>query len=233
VWRNLAQGGEDKDWRMGSLVPKVKTLNPMYIRVDHIYDFCDIVKKENGQLIFNWTKFDLVINDILATGAKPFISLSYMPPSIAKDGDITGTPSSWQEYQTVIYNTINHLSKERGITDVYYEVWNEPDLFGQWKTYGKKNYLTLYSAASNAAKQITNAKTFKLGGPGTTALYKNWFDALAKQSIDNNMRLDFISWHRYSNDIDQFQKDIVEANSWMQDYPQLANTELLITEWGT
>lgn len=231
-WRNLAQGGEDKNWRIGNLKQSVKALDPMYIRLDHIYDYYDIVKKENGTLTFNWTAFDLVVSDILATGAKPFISLSYMPPAIAKNGEVTGLPENWGEYQTVIYRTINHLSKERGIEDVYYEVWNEPDLFGEWKMYGEKNYLDLYRVAEKGASQVKGAKTFKFGGSASTALYRNWFDGLAKYASDNNLQLDFLSWHRYTNNVEQFRKDMAEANSWLQSFPKLANTELLITEWG-
>lgn len=231
-WRNLAQGGEDHNWRMGNLVGNVRSLEPMYIRIDHIYDFYDIVRNDGGTLTFHWDSFDQILNDILATGAKPFISLSYMPPAIAKDGDITGLPNNWGEYQTVIQRTIQHVSKDRGIEDVYYEVWNEPDLFGGFKVYGDKNYLTLYATAARGASQVQGAKSFKFGGPATTALYRNWFDGLSKFASENDVRLDFISWHKYSEDIDIYKKDMSNANLWLQSFPKLANTELLITEWG-
>ena len=70
---------------------------------------------------------------------------------LAPNGDITGTPTDWGAYQLVIQKTVEHLSKDRGIDNVMYEVWNEPDLFGGWKTYGPKNYLTLYSYAAHGA----------------------------------------------------------------------------------
>lgn len=231
-WRNIAQGGEGKDWRMTPIISRVKALHPQYIRIDHIYDFYDIVHKDGGSLSFHWGAFDAIINDILATGAKPYISLSYMPPAIAVNGNIVGKPEDWNEYSLVIQRTIEHLSRDRGITDVYYEVWNEPDLFGKWKTYGDTNYLTLYSAAAQGAARVQNAKTFKFGGPATTALYKNWFDDLTKFALSNNLRLDFFSWHRYSQNIEQFQNDVTQATTWMKNNPQLANMELNITEWG-
>lgn len=231
-WRHLAQGGEAADWRIQPINGQVKTLNPEYIRIDHIYDFYDIVKGSPGNLSFDFTTFDVILNDILATGAKPYIALSYMPPAISS-GDIVATPQNYADWQLVVQRTIEHVSGTRGIADVYYEVWNEPDLFGGWKAYGSKNYLHLYGAAARGAQNARVSQPFKIGGPATTALYKNWFDSLLTYASENNLRLDFFSWHRYSNDLKQFQKDMQEARTWIQKYPQYQPTlEFHISEWG-
>jgi xylan 1,4-beta-xylosidase len=231
-WRYLAQGGEDHAWRLGGVTPQVAALNPEYIRLDHIYDFYDIVQGTPGNITFDFSKFDLILNDILAAGAKPYIALSYMPPAISS-GDITSPPVNWYDWQLTIQKTIEHVSGTRRIVDVYYEVWNEPDLFGGWKYYGERNYLNLYTYAARGADNARGVQRFKLGGPAITALYQNWFDALAKHAIDNNLRYDFFSWHRYTTDIEQFNKDMDEVQLWIQDYPQLEPTlEFHISEWG-
>lgn len=230
-WRNLAQGGEDHNWDMTPIIPKVRELEPEYIRLDHIYTFYDIVKKENGQLSFDFSKLDKILDQIEATGAKPYIALSYMPPAISS-GDIISAPNDWNEWQLTIRRTIEHISGTRGTADVYYEVWNEPDLFGDWKTYGDKNYLTMYSYSARGAAQAQNVQPFKFGGPGITALYKNWFTRMADFTTQNNLRYDFFSWHRYNMNADQFTKDYAEVKEWQAQYPQLANLELHITEWG-
>lgn len=231
-WRNLAQGGEDHDWRIKPITPQVKALNPQYIRIDHIYDFYDIVQGSPGNLSFDFSQLDVIINDILATGAKPYIALSYMPPAIAS-GDIVSKPQRWQDWQLTVQKTIEHISGTRAIPNVYYEVWNEPDLFGGWKYYGNKNYLTLYSYAALGAQQAKGVRNFYLGGPGITALYKNWFLALTKHALQNNLKYDFFSWHRYSHQIDQFKQDTVKARSWLYRYPQLiGKLQLHVTEWG-
>lgn len=231
-WRNLAQGGEDHNWRLDKLSGPVAALKPEYIRLDHIYDFYDIVQGGPGNLTFNWTKFDLIIDDIVKTGATPYIALSYMPPAISS-GDILAYPTNWADWQLVVQKTIEHVSGSKGIRDVYYEVWNEPDLFGSFKYYGEKNYLTLYAYASAGAKNARGVLPFKLGGPAITALYKNWFDAWAKACIGNSWRCDFFSWHRYSNDLDQYAEDMELVKNWVAAYPQLEPTlEFHITEWG-
>lgn len=231
-WRNLAQGGEAFDWRLQPLAGQVKVLKPRYIRLDHIYDFYDIVQGSPGNLTFNFSKFDVILDDIAATGAKPYIALSYMPPAIA-EGDIVSKPVRWEDWQLTVQKTIEHVSGTRGTSDVYYEVWNEPDLFGGWKYYGDKNYLTLYSYAARGAQNARGVKQFRIGGPAITALYKNWFDAMAKFTTKNNIRWDFFSWHRYNLDINQYRKDMTEVRSWLSTYPQLEPTlELHLTEWG-
>lgn len=231
-WRNLAQGGEGFDWRIQPITATVKALKPEYIRIDHIYDFYDIVGGSPGNLTFDFTKFDVILNDIAATGAKPYIALTYMPPAISA-GDIVDKPVNWSDWQLVVQKTIEHVSGTRNTADVYYEVWNEPDLFGGWKYYGDKNYLTLYTYAAQGANRAQVRQPFKFGGPAITALYKNWFDALAKHVIENNLRYDFFSWHRYDLKVDQYRKDMTEVSSWISQYPQLEPTlEFHITEWG-
>lgn len=231
-WRHLAQGGESHDWRLEPLVPQVRDLNPEYIRLDHIYDFYEVVHGSPGNLSFDFTPLDPILDDILATGAKPYIALSYMPPAIAT-GDIVSPPHDYRDWQLLVQRTIEHISGTRGIADVYYEVWNEPDLFGDWRYYGERNYLTLYTYAARGAMAAQNVQPFKIGGPSITALYRNWFNAMANHTLRHNLRYDFFSWHRYDHNIDRFRQDLAEVRQWLRAYPQLeATLELHITEWG-
>ncbi len=231
-WQHLAQGGEMSDWNLTPIQGKVAALNPQYIRIDHIYSFYDIVQLNGEQLTYDFSKLDVVIDGILATGAKPYISLSYMPIPISEDGTITGKPKRWEQWQDTVRATIQHYSVNRGINDVIYEVWNEPDLFGGWKTYGEKNYLTLYTYADRGRAQVQNAKPYQFGGPAITAFYRNWFTGLVEHTQNNNQRLDFFSWHRYNTNVEQFRKDFAEAEQLRTTYPAMANLEFHITEFG-
>lgn len=230
-WRNLAQGGEAFDWKLGPIASKVKALKPNYIRIDHIYDFYNIVKKDGDQLSYDFSKLDEVLDDIKAAGATPFISLSYMPPAIASS-DIVSEPKNWSEWQQTVQKTIEHVSGTKAIPNVYYEVWNEPDLFGGWKRSGDRNYLTLYLYAARGSNDAKNVRPFKIGGPATTALYKNWFTDFLNYAQKNNLRVDFYSWHRYDRNIDQFEKDIAQSQEWLAAYPEYFNLEMVISEWG-
>ncbi|MBI2326448.1 hypothetical protein HYU91_03605 [Candidatus Collierbacteria bacterium] len=232
-WRNLAQGGEEPKAMLGNITNEIKALRPEYIRLDHIYDAFKVVAKNGGQLSYDWSGLDAAVNEILATGAKPMLSLSYMPPVISK-GDIIDLPSDWGEWGQVVQATIEHYSgrSNRNISNVIYEVWNEPDLFGSYKTYGDKNYLTMYEVSAGAAARAENVNQFEFGGPAVTALYQNWLERLIKFADENNLRLDFLSWHRYSTDLDRFEQDANQAREWAAKIPALVNLKFYITEWG-
>lgn len=234
TWKNLGQGGEESGRMLLPVVDKIKALAPRYIRIDHIYDLYDVVRRDGaGNLVYDWTKLDLTLGDILATGAKPFVSLSYMPP-VLTDGDIVSTPRNWGEWESLVKATIEHISGRGGLnlTGVYYEVWNEPDLFGKFKVSGEKNYLELYLHSAVGASRAANANAFKIGGPATTALYENWVKSLLKFAGERRLRLDFISWHRYSKNLDDFSEDVVKAKSWREEFPVFVNAQLVISELG-
>lgn len=237
VWRNFSQGGEESNGQMiKPIIAQTKALKPEYIRIDHIFDFYDVVSRgSSGGLNYNWAKLDLVLDDILQTGAKPFISLNPMPMAITSGGD-TDTPRNWNEWKEVVQKTIEHISRDRKVSEVYYEVWNEPDLFGNWKTYGKKNYLDLYLYASRGAitaRSSSGVLPFKIGGPATTALYEGWFTKFIEYVQKNNLPLDFYSWHKYSLKLEDFEDDTLRARVWLDQLAvEFPNLELIISEMG-
>lgn len=218
-WKNLAQGGEEKGRPLVSVIQNVAKLDPNYIRVDHIFDFYPIA---NG----DWGEFDGYMNDIRAVGAIPLISLSYMPSSMAKNGDITEVPNNWVEWENLVQKTVEHISGKNGLNfnNVYYEVWNEPDLFGKFKPRGDKNYLDLYIHTVNGATRSRGVNNFKIGGPATTNFYKTWMDAMLNLK-NQGVRVDFLSWHKYSKNLDDFEKDVKESANYQ-------GVELLVTETG-
>lgn len=228
----FAQGGEESTDMLTSVSSEVKALSPRYIRIDHLYDHYQVVGRDGSGLTFDFSKLDGVINTITATGAKPVLALSYMPQVIAKDGSIINPPNDWNEWATVVQKTIEHYSGKSGrnMSGIYYEVWNEPDLaqFGGWKMEGEKNYLTLYRYAAAGASQAQNVNAFYLGGPVTTGLYQNWVLGLVK----SGSRMDFISWHSYISNPEQFAADQRNLISWLLPYPTYTLLPKLITEFG-
>ncbi len=233
-WNYLSQGGESKDGMLSSAVPSLKKIHPVYIRIDHIYDYYDPVERSgDGKLVFNWTKLDNQIQIIRATGARPFISLSYMPKAISS-GSETDLPNSWEEYRFVVQKTIEHISGKGGLalSGIYYEVWNEPDLFGKFEIGKNKDYLKLYFYAEKGSEEAKNVLPFKIGGPATTGFYSAWFTQLFDYAAKFNLRLDFYSWHRYSLDIGDYVTDHKNAKNLLAKYPKYANSQLIITESG-
>lgn len=225
----FAQGGEEATNMLEVITDRVRALKPRLIRLDHIYDLYSVVSRSGDQLTFDWSRLDGAIQTILGVGAKPLLSLSFMPAVIARDGNIISPPNNWDEWALVIQKTIEHYSGkgEKNINGVYYEVWNEPDLaqFGKWTV---ANYLTLYRYASIGAKNASNTNRFYLGGPSTTGLYKNWILSL----VQSGNRVDFLSWHSYLSNPTRFSQDQKNIISWLLPYPNYTLIPKLITEFG-
>jgi hypothetical protein len=234
IWSGVAQGFEklpESDFRMTATSGLLKSVGTTYVRVDHIYDGFNVVSRVDGKLKYDWTKLDALVSDITAAGATPYFSLSYMPTAISK-GDILDFPNDWGEWGQVVAATVGHYSRDYkgGLNNVIYEVWNEPDLFGGWKMGGSKNYVTLYTTAANAASRVQNVKPFKIGGPATTGFYPAWVTGFYDK-LDNTVRIDFFSWHRYSAKVDDFVKDAATAKQMME--TRISRSQYLyISEWG-
>lgn len=230
-WQALAQGGEELQTFLDNTSSQVSALRPNFIRIDHIYDGFNVVSRSGSGLNFDWTGLDAAVNKIRSVGATPFLSLSYMPLAISKS-DVTDVPNDWNDWAVVVQKTIEHYSGEKAIPGVYYEVWNEPDLFGKWTMGGKKDYKTLYLYAARGAANARGAQSFKLGGPATTGLYKNWIDQFFPFILDNKLRLDFFSWHRYDLNLEQYTQDVDSVQKWIEGQPYFSNVEKIVSEMG-
>jgi hypothetical protein len=250
-WKALAQGGEESGTRMlEPVVSQIAGLYPRYIRLDHIYDFYNVVSRDSyGNLSFDFSNLDQTVCDIYHTGAKPFFSLGYMPETMSEDGSLIGKPKSWSEWSFLVQKTIEHYSGKDTVlscgamdgfwrTDIYYEVWNEPDLetFGKWKYQsGGKSYSDLYFYSVKGGQQAQNIFSYKIGGPVTTALYKNWIQQFLDFVALNNLRIDFLSWHHYSKKTNDFTDDIINLNNWLgedQKYNPYEKLPKIISEWS-
>lgn len=207
IWKDLAQGNEEQGNMLTDVTDKLAALHPNYIRIDNVFG--------NASL-------DSTITSIQAVGAKPFISLSPLPD----------TPINWSDWEIKVQSMIQHISGQLGITDVYYEVGNEPDLFGGWKTYGDKNYFSLYAHSVAGANRAGGVRPFKIGGPATTQLYETWSKDFAKFILANNLRLDFYSWHKYATNLDNFENNAINAKAWLLESGLPSSLELVISEIG-
>jgi hypothetical protein len=221
LWQNIAQGGEEPVDMIKPITTQLRLIHPQLIRIDHLFDY---YKVDQGNNQYDFSRLDAAIDSILATGARPMLSLSYTPDS--------KEPSDWNQWNNLITTTVNRYSIEKNISGIYYEVWNEPDLFGGWHYAKSPNYSTLYINTARAVATGAKGSVYKVGGPAITAYYSNWIKALFKTASENNVPLDFISWHKYSTNINDYQKDFENLNQILSDYPQYFNIERLITEVG-
>ncbi|MCJ7792357.1 MAG: hypothetical protein MUP45_00015, partial [Candidatus Marinimicrobia bacterium] len=167
---------------------------------------------------------------------------SYMPLALSKDGQVTSPPENWNDWASVVKNFIEHYSGKtnRNLAHVYYEVWNEPDLFGNWKISGcrlldlgcdpNKDYKTLYLQSVSGAQQAKNTNPFFIGGPATTSFYPAWFDKLLEFCETKNLRLDFLSWHSYHPETDFYNQELEDLRTIIEKHPRFLGIKKIISE---
>ncbi len=232
----FSQGGElEYDGRtLVSIAPlsrQLSGLHTKYIRLDHLLDY----------------PLEARLREVVAVasmGATPVISLSYFPSNVASTD--TALPFNWIAWENAVANLIAQVSgfNTLNIPNVYYEVWNEPDGrgFGGWRIgpglvgFGtaSKDYMELYRHTIAGSRKVFGVQPFKIGGPaladpGNTAFLDNFLAAVDRE----NLRLDFISWHRYHPDVGVFRQDQANIAAILAKYPRLSGVEKLVTEWGT
>jgi hypothetical protein len=64
-------------------------------------------------------------------------------------------------------------------------------------------------------------------------MYEGWIKDLLQFCRENNLRIDFVSYHRYSADVGVFSQDYQKLQNVLNDFPEYINLPIIITEWGS
>ncbi len=185
---------------------------------------------------YNFFTSDSSFSKIIEGGFEPYFRIG--------DGYDMVKPPSPQEYENWSDAAVKVISHYREglwdgfISDMkYVEIWNEPDNIHFWpKPHTAEDFFHLYSIT---AKKIKMAfPDLKVGGPGFTQgaiktengrQFVRSFLAFVKK---NNIPLDFISWHMYSNNPDDYEEAGLFFDSLLAEY-ELENVENHCTEYNT
>ncbi|MCR2812399.1 beta-xylosidase [Microbacterium sp. zg.Y1090] len=119
---------------------------------------------------------DKVFDFILASGARPFVELGFMPRELATDhatvfwwGAHASPPNDMAAWVRLVAATVEHWIGRYGLDEVRrwkFEVWNEPNLVPHFWTGTKTQYFELYAATARAIKAIH--PDLQVGGPSTS-----------------------------------------------------------------
>jgi xylan 1,4-beta-xylosidase len=156
----------------------------------------------------NFHLISMALNNLLATGMKPFVELSFMPTVLASgkklgfpharySNNIT-MPKDMGEWQKFIRQFITFLMDYYGKEEVeswYFEVWNEPDL-GCFFAGQQEDYFKLYKETAKAVKSVDDK--LRVGGPSTSAC--RWIGDFTTFCKKSGAPVDFISTHHYPGD---------------------------------
>jgi xylan 1,4-beta-xylosidase len=165
----------------------------------------------NGKPVYKWTIIDKIFDTYLASGAKPFVEIGFMPEALSTHpqpyrhtwpkGKIdTGwayPPNDYKKWDRLIYEWVRHCVDKYGKSEVeswYWEVWNEPDILYWHGT--PQQYDELYDHTAAAVKRALPSA--RIGGPASTGPANPKAAAFLRQFLQHctaGSPLDFISFH--------------------------------------
>lgn len=182
-------------------------------------------ENRNGEAVYDFTCYDMIIDSFLKTGNKPFVELGFMPMDLVdrsylrpveenwavynqyKDTGWTCPPKDYDKWHDFIKEVIAHLAERYGREEVktwYFELWNEPDIF-YWSGTAAE-YCKLFDYTEHAVHQVL--PEIRLSGPAVTGIFEGgraqkyfrFFLDHCKNGVnfctqEKGTRLDFITFH--------------------------------------
>jgi hypothetical protein len=228
----LAQGGESFDPTfLHPTIPLIKPLGIRYVRLDHIYNHPGVVaRRPGGGLTYDWTPLDTLVDDIRAMDAEPMLDLSYMPPALNPQSQLL-PPLDWEEWNKLVHTTTRHFNVDRALGLRYWEIWNEPNLWGAWQG-SYPQYLNLYDISRRAIHDLDPRAV--VGGPSLSLYEESALDWLLgyETAQDDGGDVGFLSWHAYGWTPQEMAAQVQAARALAARKRPDQPPELMITELG-
>ncbi|MCW3847270.1 beta-xylosidase [Sphingomonas sp. LB-2] len=188
---------------LAQLATVQKELRFRYIRFHAIFhDVLGTYTEVDGKPVYDWTKIDLLYDELLKLGLKPFVELGFTPWAMkTSDNQIfywkgnTSHPQP-EKWDALVDAFIRHEIEKRGLDEVrswYFEVWNEPNLAGFWEKADKAAYFDLYARTARILKAAD--PQLRVGGPATAGAA--WVPDFLAFAHANQLPVDFVATHTY------------------------------------
>jgi len=206
---------------------------------------------------YNFRYIDMVFDDYLSLGLKPFAELGFMPGKLASGdqtvfywkGNVT-PPSDYNKWAALISAVVNHWIERYGIDEVAswpIEVWNEPNLKVFWKDANMEEYFKLYEVTSKAVKSCDSR--IRVGGPAICGVDdERWLKCFLEFCSKNAVPLDFVTRHAYAAEMPEFKghyvyqklrpheifiSELKISRQIIDSFPEYKGMEMHITEFNT
>ncbi|MBQ8510003.1 MAG: hypothetical protein IJ493_08870 [Clostridia bacterium] len=179
---------------------------------------------------FHYT--DEYAETIMAAGTQVFFRLGQKIEHGSKKYGII-PPKDFHKWAVVCEHIISHMNE--GWADghhygiVYWEIWNEPDLYGKCWMGTPAEFYDLYIITARHLK--SRFPHLKIGGPAVTSFNEKWLRPFFARMRDENVPFDFYSWHRYSRTPDDVAKQAALHRALLDEYG-FTETESILDEWN-
>jgi xylan 1,4-beta-xylosidase len=218
----------------------------------HCYSEDGVEKEE-----YNFTYVDMVFDDYLSLGIKPFVELGFMPKEMASGeqtifywkGNVT-PPADYGKWVRLVKATVNHWIDRYGRDEVIswpFEVWNEPNLAGFWKGADMEEYFKLYDVTSRAVKECE--KRIRIGGPAICGVDdERWLRCFLEFCLKSKAPLDYVTRHAYATEApekdghyvyqklrtpQEFMAEPMGSRKIIDSFPEFKGMDIHVTEFNT
>jgi hypothetical protein len=159
---------------------------------------------------FDYVRYDKICIDMLKALKRRFPKLTYI--------EVRNEPTNFHEgpfYSPTLPDfRLNRWSSER------------KDVFNRL-------YLGLAKAIQEVNLEVNNGAKLKIAGPSIISFFASWIDSTIDYAAANNLPLDVVAWHNYSDDN---YEDALGHVKHIQDKMQQAgftDYEMIVSEYGT
>jgi hypothetical protein len=196
--------------------------------------------------------YEAVIKKISDAKGTVILNLFGMPAGLGKALDKRSAFRDFKIFKAYVKDIIRDLSCDKKY-NIWYEVWNAPDL-EDFFLGRQQDYLLMYRAVAEACLELEKETKMHIpvGGPSVSAWFRSdaqgntvltpersLIYSLIKFCYSYHLPLDFITWHGYSSDPDSdrgktvYKKSPIELiRDWLSYFRFDRNTPLIIDEWN-
>ncbi len=229
----LGQGGLSPQPMISDRVDQLRQLHPQTVNF-FVQEYFDLYPAHHQ---YHWATLDKAIEPILEIGAKPIMNLTLKPPVLYPQiNDEIVVPTSWAEWEELIYRLVRHCNQDRKFGIEYWLVENEGDIgeaSGCPYKFTPQSYVTYYKHTASAIRRAD--PTAKVGGPAPARYtdYESPFvDALVDSAARGEVPFDFLCFHGYNNDPRWFWELIDHMKAKLDRHSQLSHVETMIDQWN-
>ena len=202
-------------------------MQPQEVDIDVIFKDFDADADDPANYDFRAT--DEYINSIEAVGAKVIYRLG---TTKIFDHYPSHPPKDFSKWAKICLNVARHYNEgwangyHKNI--LYWEVWNEPEMKTRW-TGTPQQFYELYATVARLFKK--EMPHVKIGGYGASDVRGNFFKGFLLYVQENDLPLDFFSWHRYDTSVDMFRRLAISVRELL-DLHGFTETESILDEWA-
>lgn len=163
-------------------------------------------EKDNIRTEPNWQIDTYIIERLVDIGVLPMVTTCFMPEALASGTKTTFEtksniclPKDWKEWRRLIQSLVRHLESHFGpeiVRQMYFEVWNEPNLKNSFFVGEKEDYYRLYLETVSAIKEID--PLLRVGGPSTARA--EWIEEFIQFARSHETEPDYLISHVYNDD---------------------------------